>query len=286
MTPGQRATLACLLEATASKPGNVHRGADFEDLTFADFVLSAVAIGPAFESPPDKRLGTIVLEAIRATRAVVDSNTNLGMVLLMAPLALASRPLAPEGASLADRVRDVLSGLDADDARGVYEAIGLAKPGGMGRVDAADIADTPPFSLVDAMRLAADRDMIAQQYSNGFADVLGTVVPTLAEGIQRGWCLNDVIIRAHLTIMRTFPDSLVARKCGREVAEMCAANAGEVLGCGEPGDDEYNAALADFDFWLRADGHRRNPGTSADLVAAGLFVALGERIIEWPMKFY
>jgi triphosphoribosyl-dephospho-CoA synthase len=281
MTSGQRATLACLLEVTASKPGNVHRGADFENLTFADFALSAVAIGPAFESPTEKRLGTIVLEAVRATRAVVDTNTNLGMVLLMAPLAM-----VPEGASLGEGVRNILANLDADDARLVYEAIRLAKPGGMGLVEEADLADIPPFDLVEAMRLAADRDMIARQYANGFADVIDMIVPALAEGIQRGWGLNDVIIRTHLTLMQKFPDSLIARKCGREVAEMCAAQAGEVLGCGEPGDDTYNAAVADFDFWLRADGHQRNPGTSADLVAAGLFAALGERIIEWPLKFY
>ncbi|HWC89353.1 MAG TPA: triphosphoribosyl-dephospho-CoA synthase, partial [Pirellulales bacterium] len=127
---GQCATLAALWEATATKPGNVHRGADFEDTTFADFVTSAVAIGPVFEQAAELRLGPLVLAAAAATRAAVATNTNLGMLLLMAPLAKA-RP----GRPLEEEVGRVLGSLDADDARAVYEAIRLARPGGMGQVE-------------------------------------------------------------------------------------------------------------------------------------------------------
>src|SRR5205085_6863187 len=93
---GQCATLACLLEATAPKVGNVHRGADFENLTFTDFVVSAVAIGPAMETAKTGGVGVAILESIKATRQLVDTNTNLGMVLLLAPLAAVPRdePLA------------------------------------------------------------------------------------------------------------------------------------------------------------------------------------------------
>jgi triphosphoribosyl-dephospho-CoA synthase len=277
---GQLATLACLLEVTASKPGNVHRGADFEDLTFGDFVVSAVAIGPSFDAG-FKRLGPLVLEVIKATRQVVRTNTNLGMMLLMAPLAL-----APEGVSLEVGVRAVLNGLDADDSRQVYEAIRLASPGGMGRVEESDIADSAPDNLLAAMRLAADRDLVARQYVNGFSEVLGVVVPSLASGLARGWTVNDTIVRTHLELMHAYPDSLIARKCGHEVAEESAAYAGQVLSAGEPGDENYHGALADLDFWLRSDDHRRNPGTTADLIAAGLFAALRQNIIKWPARFF
>ncbi|MEX0818320.1 MAG: triphosphoribosyl-dephospho-CoA synthase, partial [Pirellulaceae bacterium] len=126
---GQCATLACLLEATAPKPGNVHRGADFEDLCFNDFVVSAVAIAPAIESASRRGVGAAVLEAISAMRSLVPTNTNLGCVLLIAPLAA-----VPAKQSLDAGIGAVLASLTARDAEQVYEAIRLATPGGLGRV--------------------------------------------------------------------------------------------------------------------------------------------------------
>jgi triphosphoribosyl-dephospho-CoA synthase len=265
----------------ASKPGNVHRGADFEDLTFADLATSAVAIGPAFDELAGGRAGRLVLAAVEATRALVSTNTNLGMLLLMAPLAA-----VPRDEALSAGIAAVLDRLDADDARQVYEAIRLAKPGGLGRVEKHDLSGPPPGDLLVAMRAAADRDLVARQYANGFAEVLGVTLPLLGAGQQRGWSLNDTIIHAHLTVMSQYPDSLIARKCGAAVAEEAAAYAAQVLRSGAPGEEAYHEALADLDFWLRGDGHRRNPGTTADLIAAGLFAALREGIIELPVRFY
>jgi triphosphoribosyl-dephospho-CoA synthase len=79
--------------------------------------------------------------------------------------------------------------------------------------------------------------------------------------------------------MSAFPDSLIARKCGAETAEHSAAWAGRVLDSGRPESEAYQEQLADLDFWLRTDGHRRNPGTTADLIAAGLFVALRDGLL-------
>jgi triphosphoribosyl-dephospho-CoA synthase len=282
---GQCATLACLLEATAAKPGNVHRGSDFDDLTYLDFAVSAAAIGPVIEaamhSPSSRRLGALVLSAVEATRQTVATNTNLGTVLLIAPLAL-----VPRDQPLTSGIQQVLHGLNADDTRDVYAAIRLAQPGGLGKVPEADIHARPPDDLLAAMRLAADRDLVARQYTNNFAEVLGCVVPWLEEGLSRGWPLGEAIIHVHLRMLSEFPDSLIARKCGPGVALEAAANAASVLSAGVPGDENYHAALADLDFWLRSDHHRRNPGTTADLIAAGLFAALREGVIRPPFKFY
>ncbi|HWA99737.1 MAG TPA: triphosphoribosyl-dephospho-CoA synthase [Pirellulales bacterium] len=277
---GQCATYAALFEAMAHKPGNVHRGSDFEDLTFADLATSAVAIGPVFERAAEQRLGPLVRAAIQATWRVVSTNTNLGMVLLMGPLALVPRELP-----LARGIGRVLRALDRDDARLVYEAIRLAKPGGMGHVEDCDIAGPAPDDLLAAMQLAADRDLIARQYTNDFADVL-SIAERLAACLQQDWSLNDAIVRVHLLTLREHPDSLIVRKCGIEIAKQAAQYASETLRSGNPGDDAYHEALADLDFWLRADGHRRNPGTTADLIAGGLFVALREGMIPWPVHFY
>ncbi|HEV3344429.1 MAG TPA: triphosphoribosyl-dephospho-CoA synthase [Pirellulales bacterium] len=281
-TLGQLAGLACLWEACASKPGNVHRGADFEDLTFVDFAASAVAIGPSFDGAArGARLGQIVLDAVQATRDVVATNTNLGAVLLMAPLAMATA----EG-TLREGVARVLRSLDSSDARLVYEAIRLAHPGGLGKVEEADVAGEPPGDLLYAMSLAADRDLVARQYGNNFQEVFGVIVPAIEDGQQRGWPLGQTIVRAQLRLMSEFPDSLIGRKCGAAIAKKSALLAAEALNAGQPGDEAYERALADFDFWLRSDGHRRNPGTTADLVAAGLFAALRTGVITPPVKFY
>ncbi len=275
---GQCATLACLLEATAPKVGNVHRGADFENLTFTDFALSAVAIGPAMEIASAAGVGKTVLQSIRATRNLVDTNTNLGMVLLIAPLAAIPRELP-----LASGINQVLRGLTADDSRLVYEAIRLAQPGGMGKVDDMDVAAEAPPDLLVAMAAAAERDLIAQQYVTDFDLVLGKVAPWLSESARR-WSLTDAIIHTHLRLLAEYPDSLIARKCGLETAQEVSTYAAAVLAAGSPGEDSYHEAAADLDFFLRSDCHRRNPGTAADLIAAALFALLRDGKLPPPLR--
>jgi triphosphoribosyl-dephospho-CoA synthase len=278
---GQCATLACLLEVIAPKAGNVHRGADFEDLTLKDFAVSAAVIGPAIESAASHGVGHAVLAAIRATRQSVGTNTNLGTVLLIAPLAA-----VPRESSLADGIGQVLTSLTREDSKRVYEAIRLAQPGGMGQVDQMDLQDSAPANLLDAMRAAADRDMVARQYADEFQTVLNEVVPSLLECISRGFSIEYTIIHTQMQLLSRYPDSLISRKCGRQVAQQAAARAEAVIKAGSPGSPEYERAMADLDFWMRSDHHHRNPGTTADLIAAGLFAALREGQLTLPFRGY
>jgi triphosphoribosyl-dephospho-CoA synthase len=280
LTIGQCATLACLLEVTAPKVGNVHRGADFDDLTFTDFAVSAALIGPPMEASASGGVGRAVFDTIAATRQHVATNTNLGMALLIAPLAAVPRRerLAATG------VRSVLQNLTREDCRLIYAAIRLARPGGLGTVESMDVAGTPPESLLLAMQAAANRDLIAEQYVTNFSLVLDKLLPRIIEGRTRGWSLTDCIVHTHLTAIAHFGDSLIARKCGHEMSQKAAALASRVCESGKPGDDAYYAALADFDFWLRADGNRRNPGTTADLIAAALFAGLRDGLLLPPWR--
>jgi triphosphoribosyl-dephospho-CoA synthase len=263
---GQCATIACLLEVTAPKPGNVHRGADFEDVTFLDFAISAAVLGPIFERAGELGVGKLVLEGVRATQLVVNTNTNLGLLLLMAPLAKIFR-----GEALQDGAARVLGSLTQQDAADVYAAIGLANPGGLGKVKEHDVSATPPSDLLAAMQLAAERDLIAKQYVTAFADLDSLVACRILERIANGWRLTDAIVHTHVQLMAERLDSLIARKCGTTTSEKSAWMAQAVLDSGSPGDDDYHEKLADLDFWLRSDGHRRNPGTTADMIGAGLF---------------
>jgi triphosphoribosyl-dephospho-CoA synthase len=122
---------------------------------------------------------------------------------------------------------------------------------------------------------------VARQYISGFADVFMGTARSIADGLTRGLPLSDAIVFAHMRQMAEQGDSLIARKCGPQTAAEARRRAQLVMHSGSPGDVTYQQALAELDAWLRADGHRRNPGTTADLVAAGLFVLLREGRLHW-----
>lgn len=279
---GACATLACIWEATAPKPGNVYRGADFDDVSYADFLTSAAVIGPCFEHAALRGVGATVLAAVRATRLAVGTNTNLGTVLLLAPLAA-----VPTGQPLATGVNRVLDRLTNTDACDVYEAIRLAQPGGLGQVASADVQRSAPvdISLVEAMQLATERDSIARQYVNGFEHVF-TAARRISSTASDGLPLGEAIVHAFLQLLAELPDSLIARKCGEPLAEEVSARATAVVRHTPAGSEEYRDAARELDFYLRSDGHHRNPGSSADLIAAALFVLLREDRLNWPVRFY
>lgn len=279
MGPGQLAQLACIFEATACKPGNVHRFQDFDDLSYVDFLLSAAAIAPVFDRAPGRRVGATILDAIRATRQVVRTNSNLGMILLLAPLAA-----VPPTEALEDGLPAILEQLDIADARLTYEAIRLARPGGLDRAPEQDISQEPTLPLRDIMALAADHDRIAWQYANGFRDIFDEGAPVLTLFLKRGG-LEQAIIATHLQLLAKFPDSLVARKRGMEEATEASRKAGRILEAGWPDTDRAQRELVAFDSWLRAEDHWRNPGTTADLVTASLFVCLRRGIITLPVEW-
>lgn len=278
LSVGQCATMACLLELSAPKPGNVHRGADFDDVGFADFALSAIAFAPELDAAAaGEPVGSAVRRAVVAARRVVDSNTYLGTLLLIVPMAKASRLRPwPEG------LPTVLAELDAADAREVYAAIRAAQPSGLGRVEQGDVSGPPPDDLLAAMRLAADRDLIARQYVNGFREVAWTAQQIRAAA-DAGLC--RAIVAAQVQLMAAHPDSLIGRKCGPTVASESAARAAAVWAAGPPGSTAYQRELQGLDAWLRADGHRRNPGTTADLITAALFGLLRDGELAWPLNW-
>jgi triphosphoribosyl-dephospho-CoA synthase len=266
-----------VLEVTARKPGNVHRLRDFPDLHFVDFLLSAVAIAEPLNRASAVGVGPAVFEAIAATRRMVGTNTNLGMVLLLAPLAA-----VPDVVELAAGVEAVLEATTLEDARAVYRAIRLAEPGGLGSAPDQDVAFEPTMTLRAVMTLADDRDLIARQYANGFQDVLGQAVPALGASLGSGHPLETAIITSYLSMLARHPDSLIARKAGLEVARDVSRRAAEVLEAGWPDRAEGGRLCDAFDAWLREPGRQLNPGTTADLVTAALYAALRDGTIPLP----
>ncbi len=278
LDPGLFAQIACIWEATARKPGNVHRYQDFADTAYTDFLLSAAAIAPVMAKARKQRVGTTVLDAIIATRRVVRTNTNLGIVLLLAPLATA----ADESVPLRQTLEWRLAELDVVDARLVFEAIRLASPGGLGRAAEQDVQAEPTQTLREVMALAADRDLIARQYANDFMDVFDGGVPALVAGLEHTGSVEGAIIFAHLQLLANLPDTLISRKRGMAEAEEASRRASAVLDAGWPSERAARKRMQEYDAWLRAEGNARNPGATADLLTACLFVLLCENTITLP----
>ncbi|MGV3485436.1 MAG: triphosphoribosyl-dephospho-CoA synthase [Planctomycetaceae bacterium] len=259
--------LACEWEVRAPKLGNVHPAAAFDDCGHDDFMRAAIAIAPVLGSVDRSiGLGDRVLSSVEATRKVTDANVNLGIILLIAPLAMAEN---------ADSVRECIASITAEDGRKVFKAIRLASPGGMKQDDVppehdVEAASTQPVDLQAAMRAAAHRDRIALQYATGFEDFFSRIVPLVREQIAAKPDVEAAIVCAHLRLMAQQPDSLIARKCGDTIAAEAQQRAIDCL------KQDNAASRANLDAWLRADGNRRNPGTSADLIAASLYWLLSD----------
>lgn len=266
------AQLACLLEVSAPKPGNVSPGAPFHDARWEDFLASAAAIGPAFAEAGAQPLGRTIRAAIEATRRWTRAKTNLGMVLLLAPLARAA--LQPGPGALRARLAATLADTTLEDARDVYAAIRLAAPGGLGRAPAQDVAGTPTVTLRDAMALAADRDAIAREYATDFRATFEVGAPALDRALGDGLSWSDATVEAYLTLLASAPDTLIGRKLGPGEAATVQRRARAALEAGGIRDAAGRGALADLDRDLRDPRNARNPGATADLIAAAIFVVL------------
>jgi len=257
---------ACRDEIEAPKPGNVHVFADGHGMTVEDFLRSAEAAAPGLcaEGAP---VGSRILAAVEATISAVGQNTNLGIVLLCAPLAAA----ADTSGDLRANLRKVLDGLSRADADAAFRAILAAQPAGLGEAPRHDVHAPARVTLLEAMREAAPRDRIAFQYASAFADIFETGVPVLADLRGKGRAAPWPAVGVHLAFLSRFSDSHIVRKHGPDAAAFVQDEAGRLhrafIEASDPA--AMLPALLSFDRELKMRG--TNPGTTADLVVATLF---------------
>ncbi len=267
---------ACRLDVVAFKPGNVSLCSPGHEMTAQDFLASARVAVPVL-CTPHARVGRRIEDAVRRTRAAVGCNTNLGIVLLLAPLAAAAEQAA--GGALRERLAAVLCALDVDDARACYRGIRCAAPAGLGAVEDADVAAEPALDLRRAMALAADYDSVARQYVDDYALVFERGVPLLAAYRARWRSLAWAMTACFVELLASEPDSHVARKHGEGAARALMERAGAVATAVKACENPRTLApkLRAFDDELKTRGV--NPGTTADLsVASAAALSLQERI--------
>jgi triphosphoribosyl-dephospho-CoA synthase len=263
-----------LLELDAPKPGNVHRYAAGHGMTVKDFERSAAAALPAIASLRPG-VGRRVFAAVAATQRAVGQNTNLGILLLCAPLAEAFLVQAAKP-DLRSATCRVLERLDLADARAVFAAIRLANPGGLGRAARHDVSEEPSVGLREAMRTAADRDRIAWNYACGFADIFDRGRSWWRRAQAQGRDPVYACTEVYLAFLASIPDTHIARKHGAAVAEAVRQRAEPLFRALQAAADPASLIeqLLAFDAELKAAG--LNPGTSADLTVATVFAALLE----------
>lgn len=278
ISPHEAFLRACWLDVAVRKPGNVSIHSAGHRMQAGQFVASArAAAAPLLHG--GARVGTRIEAAMAATWRVAGCNTNLGILLLCAPLAAAAEREGARGGAGAMRhaLRQTLEGLDIEDARAAYRAIAQANPGGLGDAPEQDVHDEPTLGLRAVMAMAAARDRIAHLYAHGFADLFDVGLAQLPPGFALMPVACDepadaatslAVQRVFLGYLRGIPDSHIVRKHGEAVAQtvMTAAQ-----GWGERTELDDGAGWAAWDESLKAQGI--NPGTSADLTVATLFLA-------------
>jgi len=264
---------ACEIELQAFKPGNVSVYADGHDMTVADFRLSAeVSAGPLCN--PAYSLGEKIYYAVKATREAVGCNTNLGILLLCAPLVQAAYQL--QDGTLRQALGRVLESTTIDDADWVFRAITLAAPGGLGNASEQDVHQKAGVNLLEAMRLAASRDRIALQYSSNYQDIFDFSTKLYYNVISGRIGRNWAALLVYAGLLSRFPDSHIERKYGDQYTGMVKARMAELgdalLQAESP--EQMLPLLYRIDQEFKSKGI--NPGTTADLTVATLFTVLLE----------
>ncbi len=301
---GTCAGLSILLEVSGSpKPGNVHRYADFPDTRFEHFLASGIAIAREMEIAALKGIeiglrhirieeagiGETIREAVTQVKQwQKGGNTSLGTIILLTPLSVAAGMTRakstgkPSLSRIRDDLREILRRNTPEDAVHLYEAIGIANPGGLGKVSKLDVSDPSSqraileedVTLWDIFKISSERDSVSREWTTAFKISFCTGLPEFESTYQKTRNLNYATIHTFLKILSNVPDTLIARKRGIDEAERISARADEVLqrgGClTEAGWNELNK----FDIELRDPKHELNPGTSADLTAASIMLAL------------
>ena len=259
-----------ICDINALKPGNVGRHGAGHGMEYADFATSAEIISPIL---CDRQLGIgrKILSSVEATRAAVHCNTNLGMILLIAPII---RVFHEHGlqADFRRTVKSTLKSLGRQEAQDIFAAIRLANPGGLGKTDRYDVNSPQDIDIYSAMEAAQDRDLVALQYVNGYREVVNLGVDCLQNHHDRWNSVEWAVVACYLMYMASFPDSHIRRKHGIETAEQVRKRTKPVLERFMSYDNPEDAreVLMNFDRELKAS--ELNPGTCADLTVASLLL--------------
>ena len=276
------AQIASALEVSGyPKPGNVHRTRDFDDMEFEDFVISGIVIGDTIREActdvdvENPQLGKYILQAVAETDRWIKNNTNLGIVMMTTPIAVAAA-ISDSFDEIRENIKLVMGNTSVDDACDLYDAINIADAGGMGDQDEYDVAsDNAKNELMengqtmyDVLKISAPWDMLAREMTGDMPAVFEIGYPKYHE-LKESKSQNDACVLTFLTILSHVPDTLISRKYGSDEAMKISLMTRDLLNIKD--EPDFKDRLREFDDYLFKNKY--NPGTTADLTAASIFVS-------------
>lgn len=276
------AQIASALEVSGyPKPGNVHRTRDYDDMVFEDFVISGIVIGDAVREActdvdvENPLLGKYILQAVAETDRWIKNNTNLGIMMMTMPIAVAAA-ISDDFDEIRPNVVKLMANTSVDDACDLYDAINIADAGGMGDQDEYDVASDNAKkelrdnnqTMYDVLKISAPWDMLAREMTSDMPAVFELGYPTYHE-LKKEKSPNDACVLTFLTILSQVPDTLISRKYGSDEAIKISMMTRDLLKLRDA--DDFAVRLKEFDDYLFKNDY--NPGTTADLTAASIFVS-------------
>ncbi len=286
------AQIASVLEVSGHpKPGNVHRTHDFHDMVFEDFLISGVVIGDVMRQAAKRgqkanenldfshiKLGELILDAVTETNKWVANNTNLGIIMMLTPLSAAAA-MSDDFFHLRTNFTKIMAFTTPQDAVNLYKAIALADAGGMGEREDLDVTSNQSqiellenkINMFDILKISAEWDLLASELTTSMPVTFETGFPTFKR-ILNNYGMNSATVQTFLTILSQFPDTLISRKYGLEKAREVSSEAKDILDKGGILTPDGQKALEEFD--INLSKNKLNPGTTADLTAATIMVAI------------
>ncbi len=289
--------LAMVMEVSAyPKPGNVDRNHDYEDTRFEHFLASAVSIHPVMENAAKSKagVGSLIHSAVRESAKWQNGgNTHFGAFILLVPLAMAAGDILHKKheftiEELVSCAHDIVKKTNVQDAIEFYRSFETAKVR-VNPVDEFDLQDSSSLgsldeentTLYDLMEISRSYDLIADEWVSGFercANCGETIINFMGSTNKFGepkLDVNDVVVYAFLKILSENRDTFIQTKFDETTADYVSGRARDILLEFKPqrsGFDAVRLAVEEFDDELLSKGI--NPGSTADIVIAGLFIAL------------
>jgi triphosphoribosyl-dephospho-CoA synthase len=269
---------ACEVELQAFKPGNVSIYSAAHDMTVDDFRLSAKVSAPPLCNP-NYSLGEKIFYAVKTTREAVGCNTNLGIILLCAPLIQAIGYCTTK-VTLRQALHQVLTNTTLADADWVFKAIDLAAPAGLGDVAEQDVKTAASVTLTEAMNLASAKDRVAHQYLTDYKDIFEFTVLRYNHTLLKWGSHSWAAVAVYADLLSHYPDSHIERKYGDQYTEMVASRMIQLSNALSNIDnpDLIMPLLHNIDQELKSK--RVNPGTTADITVATVLTVFLENFIS------
>jgi triphosphoribosyl-dephospho-CoA synthase len=285
------AQIASVLEVSGHpKPGNVHRTQDFDDMIFEDFLISGIVIGDMMKNAALRGrkynekysfhkigLGEIIKESVLETDKWIGNNTNLGIIILLAPLSAAAG-MSNDIQQLRRNTERIMKATTSKDAVNLYDAINAADAGGMGEREELDVADSQArdkiieddINMFNVLEMSAKWDLLSKELTTGMPVTFETGYPIFKK-IKATYGLNKATVQTFLTILAQNPDTLISRKYGKVTSRIISADADSILQNGGILNSQGELLIRQFDAQLLKN--KFNPGTTADITAASIMVA-------------